>query len=215
MATKIETGGGYQAGYDDGYSAGHNGTAGTGDVLEGKTFSNNAGTGLTGKMPNRGIYYESATNVGATSEYFHATFPQGYYHSDGNAWAPEIRVKLSTMHDASWYDLHNSVTRLTSVQNYDGTWTSSSYTAQEEGMYMVVSASGAAQAVGNAFANATTTGKVLVSIASGQTNPSAEGWPHMSWQVIIAYLKVGQSIGGNARGSSSYGRSRVETYRIG
>ena len=118
-------------------------------------------------------------------------------------------------HNVDWYRLTNSATRLTSVQNYDGTWTSSSYTAQEEGTYMVVSASGAAQAVGNAFANATTTGKILVSVASGQTNPSAEGWSHMSWQVIIAYLKVGQSIGGNARGSSSYGRSRVETYRIG
>lgn len=118
-------------------------------------------------------------------------------------------------HNVDWFRLTNSVTRLTSVQNNDGTWTGSSYTAQEEGTYMVVSASGASQAVGNAFANASTTGKILVNLASGQTNPNAEGWPHMSWQVILAYLQVGQSIRGDARGSSYYGRSRVEIYRIG
>lgn len=114
----------------------------------------------------------------------------------------------------SGYHPSNSVTYLTGGDAYDNTWNSTSYTAKEAGVYCVVSVGSSTAAVNNSFAYASTTGTVLENIRAGNQNTNYEGYNKISYQVIIAYLQVGQTISGAARGPNSYGRSLVVIYRL-
>jgi hypothetical protein len=67
----------YSAGVANGQSAARIGTAGAGDVLAGKTFTNASGSGLSGSMVNRGAWSANATSNGAV------TIPAGYHNGSG------------------------------------------------------------------------------------------------------------------------------------
>jgi hypothetical protein len=67
----------YSAGVANGQSAARIGTAGTGDVLAGKTFTNASGSGLSGSMVNRGAWSTDAKANGAV------TIPAGYHNGAG------------------------------------------------------------------------------------------------------------------------------------
>lgn len=150
MSTKIETGGGYSVGYEDGHTDGYN--------------------------AGHSVGYDDGYNSG--------------YHPS------------------------NSVTYITGGDGYDNAWNSASHTAAEAGVYCIVSVGSAAGAVNNSFANASTNGTVLENITAGNNNPNYEGYNKISYQIIIAYLQVGQTISGAARGPNSYGRSLVVIYRL-
>ena len=65
----------------------------------------NASNGKSARVDYKGQYYRNeGNNVGLAGDYFHATFPEGYYGSEGQAWAPEIRVPVGTMNSNGWYD---------------------------------------------------------------------------------------------------------------
>lgn len=94
------------ANYKAGYSAGKN------DVtlsVSGATVT--ASNGKSATVAYKGTYYSSTGyNVGTAGDYFHATFPEGYYATEGNSWAPEVRVPITTMNSNGWYtsDQYNS-----------------------------------------------------------------------------------------------------------
>ena len=65
----------------------------------------NASNGKSARVDYKGTYYSNTgNNVGLAGDYFHATFPEGYYGSEGQDWAPEIRVPIGTMNSNGWYD---------------------------------------------------------------------------------------------------------------
>ena len=112
------------------------------------------------------------------------------------------------------YDLTNTSSLLSQSANSDGTTSSVTYTATQEGEYMVISTSGAAQANGYAYASASTSGTILISAQDDNSNPNAIAFHGCSYYVIVSHLKVGQTISGSARGSNTYGRSRVCIYQV-
>lgn len=84
--------------YDKGFSEGGPSgiTATDADVLAGKVFGSGGNAKSTGTMPDRGQYqyghFGSGTNYVAIN-----ALPEGYYHSDGQSWAPEARISNSDM----------------------------------------------------------------------------------------------------------------------
>ncbi len=76
------------------------GNAKAGDILSGKTALVQ-GKLVTGTMADRGTaqYGEGWGWVGSgDNEYFAINrLPEGYYHAEGNWWAPEARIKASTV----------------------------------------------------------------------------------------------------------------------
>lgn len=114
----------------------------------------------------------------------------------------------------SGYHPSNSVTYITGGDGYDNAWNSASHTATEAGVYCIVSVGSSTAAVDYSFANASTNGTVLENITAGNNNPDYEGYDKISYQVIIAYLQVGQTISGAARGPRNYGSSLVVIYRL-
>jgi len=82
----------YKGGYNAGVSATKKGTAGAGDVLSGKTFTNSSSVGASGTMPNKGSTTQDAT---ATQDdtYTYLTVPvAGYYNT-----ASKLRTKNSNL----------------------------------------------------------------------------------------------------------------------
>ena len=67
----------YKEGYNAGVSATKKGTAGTGDVLSGKTFTNGSSVGASGTMPNKGAW------TGATTGSGNVAIPAGYHNGSG------------------------------------------------------------------------------------------------------------------------------------
>ena len=68
----------YKGGYNAGVSATKKGTAGAGDVLAGKTFTNGSSVGASGTMPNKGAW------TGATTGNGNVTIPAGYHNGQGH-----------------------------------------------------------------------------------------------------------------------------------
>ncbi len=89
----------YKGGYNAGVSATKKGTAGAGDVLSGKTFTNSSSVGASGTMPNKGSTTQDAT---ATQDdtYTYLTVPvAGYYNT-----ASKLRTKNSNLeHNEVYY----------------------------------------------------------------------------------------------------------------
>ena len=82
----------YKGGYNAGVSATKKGTAGAGDVLSGKTFTNGSSVGASGTMANKGSTTQDAT---ATQDdtYTYLTVPvAGYYNT-----ASKLRTKNSDL----------------------------------------------------------------------------------------------------------------------
>ena len=83
----------YKGGYNAGVSATKKGTAGAGDVLSGKTFTNGSSVGASGTMPNKG---NTTQDAGATTQddtYTYLTVPiAGYYDT-----ASKLRTKNSNL----------------------------------------------------------------------------------------------------------------------
>ncbi len=67
----------YKGGYNAGVSATKKGTAGAGDVLSGKTFTNGSSVGASGTMPNKGAW------TGATTGNGNVAIPAGYHNGSG------------------------------------------------------------------------------------------------------------------------------------
>ncbi len=67
----------YKGGYNAGVSATKKGTAGAGDVLSGKTFTNGSSVGASGTMPNKGAW------TGATTGSGNVAIPAGYHNGSG------------------------------------------------------------------------------------------------------------------------------------
>ena len=63
--------------YNSGVSATKKGTAVAGDVLSGKTFTNNSSVGISGTMTNRGAWTSTPTAKGKV------TIPAGYHNGSG------------------------------------------------------------------------------------------------------------------------------------
>ena len=72
------------------------GNATTANVLNGATFTSENGVKLTGTMANRGqAQYGS---MGEGSDYYAInSLPEGAYFSNGASWAPEARIKKTTL----------------------------------------------------------------------------------------------------------------------
>ena len=68
----------YKGGYNAGVSATKKGTAGAGDVLSGKTFTNGSSVGASGTMPNKGAW------TGATTGSGNVAIPAGYHNGQGH-----------------------------------------------------------------------------------------------------------------------------------
>lgn len=82
----------YKGGYNAGVSATKKGTAGAGDVLSGKTFTNSSSVGASGTMANKGSTTQDAV---ATQDdtYTYLTVPAaGYYNT-----ASKLRTKNSNL----------------------------------------------------------------------------------------------------------------------
>ena len=87
-----------QSVYDKGFSeGGPTGiTATAPDVLSGKVFGSGGSAKATGTMPDRGQYQYGTFGKGTDYVAINA-LPEGYYHSDGQSWAPEARISNSDM----------------------------------------------------------------------------------------------------------------------
>jgi len=78
------------AAYEAGNNAAKVGTAAQGDVLEGKTFTNEDGVGLPGSMPNRGAVSQTITPGIVAQEY---TIPAGKHDGNGKVNVPAVSAK--------------------------------------------------------------------------------------------------------------------------
>lgn len=84
----------YKAGYDAGVSATKKGTAGTGDVLSGKTFTNASSVGASGAMANKGGTTVTAGSVTQDSSYTYLSIPSaGYYNASSKVRALNSDLK--------------------------------------------------------------------------------------------------------------------------
>lgn len=91
----------YKGGYNAGVSATKKGTAGTGDVLAGKTFTNSSSVGVGGTMPNKGSTTQDAGAVTQDDTYTYLTVPSaGYYNT-----ASKLRTKNSNLGTDSFFGL--------------------------------------------------------------------------------------------------------------
>ena len=82
----------YKGGYNAGVSATKKGTAGAGDVLSGKTFTNGSSVGASGTMANKGSTTQDAT-VTQDDTYTYLTVPvAGYYNTES-----KLRTKNSDL----------------------------------------------------------------------------------------------------------------------
>ncbi len=83
----------YKGGYNAGVSATKKGTAGAGDVLSGKTFTNSSSVNASGTMPNKG---NTTQDAGATTQddtYTYLSIPaNGFYNTNS-----KIRTKNSNL----------------------------------------------------------------------------------------------------------------------
>lgn len=91
------------------YAAGHQGNAGTGDVLYGKTFSNSSGVNLSGTMANQGGYTEAkswARGSGTT----YIRIPKGAYLTAANNGLdlPEVTVADNLYGQGEYNNNYNS-----------------------------------------------------------------------------------------------------------
>lgn len=82
----------YKGGYNAGVSATKKGTAGAGDVLAGKTFTNSSSVEVSGTMANKGSTTQDATAM-QDDTYTYLTVPvAGYYNT-----ASKLRTKNSNL----------------------------------------------------------------------------------------------------------------------
>lgn len=86
--------GAYNAGKSAGTTAAKVGTAGTGDVLSGKTFTNASTVGATGAMANKGGTTVDAGSTTQDSTYTYLGIPSSGYYSSGS----KVRAKNSDLH---------------------------------------------------------------------------------------------------------------------
>lgn len=84
----------YSQGFAEGGPTGITATAP--DVLSGKVFGSGGSAKATGTMPDRGKYQYGTFGSGTGYVAINA-LPEGYYHSDGQSWAPEARISNSDM----------------------------------------------------------------------------------------------------------------------
>ena len=84
----------YSQGFAEGGPTGITATAP--DVLSGKVFGSGGSAKATGTMPDRGQYQYGTFGSGTDYVAINA-LPEGYYHSDGQYWAPEARISNSDM----------------------------------------------------------------------------------------------------------------------
>lgn len=65
-------------------------------VVEGNTFTSSAGIKVSGTIVDRGL--SQYGNFGEGGDYYAInSMPEGWYHSDGNDWAPEARISKTTL----------------------------------------------------------------------------------------------------------------------
>lgn len=83
----------YKTGYSAGVSATKKGTAGTGDVLAGKTFTNASSVGAAGAMDNKGSVTVDAGAVTQDDDYTYLDIPAAAFY-DANS---KIRTKNSNI----------------------------------------------------------------------------------------------------------------------
>lgn len=65
-------------------------------VVAGNTFTSSAGIKVSGTIVDRGLYQYGGMGEG-TDYYAINALPEGWYHSDGNSWAPEARISKTTL----------------------------------------------------------------------------------------------------------------------
>ncbi len=107
----------YKGGYNAGVSATKKGTAGAGDVLSGKTFTNSSSVNASGTMPNKG---NTTQDAGATTQddtYTYLSIPaNGFYNTNS-----KIRTKNSNL-SPNILLTGKSLIKV-SGKNAGGTWT--------------------------------------------------------------------------------------------
>lgn len=65
-------------------------------VVAGNTFTSSAGIKVSGTIVDRGLYQYG--DIGEGTDYYAInSMPEGWYHSDGNSWAPEARISKTTL----------------------------------------------------------------------------------------------------------------------
>ncbi|MDD6715707.1 MAG: hypothetical protein PUF49_04955 [Firmicutes bacterium] len=85
------------------------GSATAENVLAGKTFSSDKGVNIAGTMPDRG-QYQYTKSMGSGNGYYAVNgIPEGCYRSDGQSWAPEIRIAVDDAKKSQmWNDAYNN-----------------------------------------------------------------------------------------------------------
>lgn len=68
-------------------------------VVAGNTFTSSAGIKVSGTIVDRGLSQYGGFGEG-TDYYAINSMPEGWYHSDGNAWAPEARISKTTLRNS-------------------------------------------------------------------------------------------------------------------
>lgn len=65
-------------------------------VVSGYTFTSSVGLKASGTIADKGLYQYGEVGEG-TDYYAINALPEGWYHSDGNSWAPEARISKTTL----------------------------------------------------------------------------------------------------------------------
>ena len=87
----------YKSGYNAGVAATKKGTAGTGDVLAGKTFTNAGSVGAAGTMANKSGTTVDAGAVAQDSTYTYLSIPAaGYYNTASKVRTANISTRAKT-----------------------------------------------------------------------------------------------------------------------
>ena len=100
-----------------------------GNILSGKTAYVN-GAKISGSMIDRGLAQSGnwgcgSAGCGTGSDAYYAIngLPEGWYHSDGNSWAPEARINANTLRSQLGVSA-NKIAKGQSIAGVAGTYTS-------------------------------------------------------------------------------------------
>ena len=141
MANMVRASGGFSranmtAEFNRGQTAARVGTAGTADVLVGKTFTNADVSGAEGAMPNKG-----SSNIVLAASSTQAGIPRGYYNGNGIIDASAVYTQgrndgYASGH-ADWQSSVSSTAQQVWASGSRVTSFSSSYTASKKGILII------------------------------------------------------------------------------
>ena len=127
---------------NDLYNKANYGNASAGQILSGKTALV-GGSKVTGTMPDRGLAQygswgcgDAGCGSGEDAYYSINALPEGYYHSDGNWWAPEARINANTLRSSLGITA-SKILKGQSIAGVAGTGETTCSTCESQGYWKV------------------------------------------------------------------------------